>query len=93
MSILLEFLEDLLEPQEAGLPHAKYGKPAPHLPKVGGPTAPHGAQQVYLLSNIPHQEVATLAMGEPQGVIEMTQGNLQAVLCPRPQRMGIREMG
>lgn len=94
VSVLLEFLEDLPETREAGLSHAKHGEPAPHLPEVGGPTAPQGAQQVHLLSNIPHQEVASLAVEEPEGDTEMTQGHLlQAGLCPRPQGVGIGEMG
>lgn len=61
MSILLEFLEDLPKPREAGLSHAEHSEPALHLPEVGGPTALQGAQRVHLLSNIPHQEVAALA--------------------------------
>lgn len=94
MSVLLEFLEDLPEPREAGLSHTKDGEPAPHLPEVGGPTAPQSAQQVHLLSNIPHQEVASLAVEEPEGDTEMTQGHLlRAGLCPRPQEVGIGEMG
>ena len=61
VSILLEFLEDLPEPREAGLSHAEHSEPAPHLPEVGGPTALQGAQHVHLLGHIPHQEVAALA--------------------------------
>ena len=64
VSILLEFLEDPPESGEGGLPHAEHGEPTPHLPEVGGPTALHGAQNIHLLNNIPHQEVATLAGGE-----------------------------
>lgn len=94
MPVLLELLKGLPEPREAGLSHAKHGEPAPHLPEVGGPTAPQSTQQVRLLSNVPHQEVASLAVGEPQGATEMTQGHLlQAVLCPRPQETGTRELG
>lgn len=76
VSILLEFLEDLPETREAGLSHAKHGKPAPHLPEVGGPTASQGAQLVHLLSNIPYQEVASLAVEEQEGHTEMTQEHL-----------------
>jgi len=60
VSIFLEFLEHLPETREAGLSHAKHGEATPHLPEVGGPTAPHSAQYIHLLSNIPHQEVASL---------------------------------
>lgn len=76
VSVLLEFLENLPESREAGLSHAKHGEPTLHLPKVGGPTAPQSAQHIHLLSNIPHQEVASLAGGEPQGVTQMAQGHL-----------------
>lgn len=94
MSILLEFLEDPPESREAGLSHAKHGEPIPYLPEVGGPTALSSAQDIHLLSNIPHQEVASLAGEEPQGVTLMAQGHLLLVeLCPRPQRTGSREKG
>lgn len=94
VSVLLEFLEDLPEPREAGLSHAKHGEPAPRLPEVGGPTAPQGPQQVHLLCNIPHQEVASLAVEEPEGDTEMTQGHLlQAGLCPSPRRRGSGRRG
>lgn len=92
MSIFLEFLEDLPESQEAGLSHAKHSEPAPYLPEVGGPTALHSTQHVHLLSNVPHQEVASLAGGEPQGVTQMTQGHLSAGL-PGPGRQGAGRWG
>lgn len=58
--ILLEFLQDPPEPQEAGLSHAKHWEATPHLPEVGSPTALQGAQYVHLLSDVTHQEIATL---------------------------------
>lgn len=58
--ILLEFLQDPPEPQEAGLSHAKHREAALHLPEVGSPTALQGAQYVHLFGDITHQEIATL---------------------------------
>lgn len=94
VSILLEFLEDPPESGEGGLPHAEHRKPTPHLPEVGGPTALHGAQHIHLLSNISHQEVASLAGEETRdgGSLKMAQGHLLQP-CPRPQRIRNRETG
>lgn len=94
VSILLKFLEDPPESQEAGLPHAEHRGPTPHLPEVGGPTALLSAQHVRLLGNIPHQEVASLVGREILGVTPMTQGHLyRRSSVPGPRRHGAGRWG
>lgn len=91
-SILLEFLQDPPEPQEAGLSHAKDREAAPHLPEVGSPTALQGAQYVHLFGDITHQEIATLterATWDQSG----TEGFLLKQNYVLGSRLGNREAG
>lgn len=66
--ILLEFLQDPPEPQEAGLSHAKHREPTPNLSEVRSPTALQGTQQVHLLGDITHQKVATLTENHSKSI-------------------------